>query len=368
MTKTFIALWGTLCLAVATNVAAENAWILLYKNSHYVVVRATGSKLSDTVYLGNTPSYGQWGNAFAFLSGDSASAGYRLNLLDRASGKITRSLAVTGTPLMQLSGPSPDIALIDDAAFYVTMRMVGAPGVEPNSLGGTFDFIRIELTSGTIKTLPLAADLSNPRVVSFNGSPLIYSWNGYTVYQLDAQKAGFRDLVPAQSMVDLLLREKEGQTDGTVATGAFSDYAFLPAKGAFRLSKLGSIQPVLSRNLDTASESSPSLNLGDARETYMIPATFEQQPVLGIVRKIKGDWLFHYVDPDSLRILATVSLSSDVSPKSVIEAPSVDAVYYVNQDTGTIMKSSKTGAETLWDLRSVGSEGFGYVRILDIEP
>ena len=163
-------------IGFSMSVLAEDAWFLQFKKDHHVVMRTIDGQFQRVLDLGYRPTYGESKTTFGFLSRKSVSGAFVLDLVDKGSGEVTHTFPVTGQVLGQLSGPSKDVMIAGNAAELITVRFLDLPSVERNPIGGAFNFNRLDLSQGMLRTYPLPKEAASPRLVDYEGTPVIYTW------------------------------------------------------------------------------------------------------------------------------------------------------------------------------------------------
>jgi hypothetical protein len=352
-------------IGIFNTAQAQDVWVLLHKDSHYLIARSKGNDFHEMLSLGGSQiAYGESSHTFGVISYDAVRATFVVDLLDKASGTLTRSAPLDGHVMGLLSGPSNDVVLTDDALFYLTVRFEDISKAQSNPEASLFDLNRLDLASGRVRKIPLPRDCANPRMIAYAGAPVVYAWNGYGVWQFDAIAWQLVQLVSTEDVVEILQDEKEGKLNGRVKHGAWADYAFVADAGAFRLSKLGDLHHVLDADLKPIS-ALPSIHLGSAADLKVFSATFEARPVVGVLRKREDSWTVAFLDPVSFETKWETSLGEGAMPNTVF--PTADGqLFYVDQYNGSINKASKRGTSAAWQLDEVEKLGFFEIRILRV--
>jgi hypothetical protein len=346
---------------------AQEAWLLLYQNGHYALATASKAGISGVLNLGEQVSYGESDQLIGVLSNRTSSGTWVLYLVDKASKKVVWSQAVSGHPVGQLSGPSRDVVLTEQFAYFVTIRYgAGNASIEPNAAGGSFDFNRLSLADGSSQSFPLPKECVNPRVVAFGGIPVVYAWEGYGIWKFNSVKPGLDTVVSGEGeeLADIRDREHRLRDTGGVPVGAFADYVPVPGTGVFRLTRYGELVQVLNPDLSYMTPPRPAKKVGFAGAVVRaFPGTFDAAPAVGLVHKEEGTLIFEYVDPATLKAQWRTELAPGAQPYSLF--PADNDVFYVDEQKGGIFKLSKNGTTLVWKLAGTSADLFD-ARILAV--
>ena len=164
-----------LCVYPGTS-SADEAWLLVSRNARHALFHATSSGIERVEPLGDLTIYTDTPDKIALLTRDKAAARGKLVIVDKTTKKVASNCPVYEYPASQLSGPSDDLVLIGNIAYFASVRYaVDGRSITPNSLGGTFDFTSVDSFSCRIESLGLPKDAHNPRVVAENGHVIIHA-------------------------------------------------------------------------------------------------------------------------------------------------------------------------------------------------
>jgi hypothetical protein len=367
MKSLLASLLAVLFAGISSTSFAQEAWLLLYQNGHYTVATASAAGISSVLDLGEQVSYGESDQLIGVMSNKTSYGTWVLYLIDKASKKVVSSQAVSGHPVVQLSGPSRDIVLTDQFAYFVTVRYgTGNASIEPNAAGGSFDFNRLSLADGASQSFPLPKECVNPRMVAFGGIPVVYAWEGYGMWKFNSVKPGLDTVVSGEGddLADIRDREHSLRDTARVPVGAFADYVPVPGTGVFRLTRYGELEQVLNTDLSHMTPPHPSKKVGFAGAVLRaFPGTFDAAPAVGLIRKQDGTLMFVYVDPVTLKTEWRTTLAPGAQPYSLF--PSDNTVFYVDGQKGGIFKLSKDGATLVWKLTGSSADLFD-TRILTV--
>ena len=366
--KSLLTSWLTLLLFGLSDTAfSQSAWLLLHQNGHFTVASASPAGIHNVLDVGEQVTYGQSEQVLGILSNKPAYGEWVLYLIDKSSQRVLSSQVVTGHPVIQLSGPSPDLVLTSQFAYFVTVRYTADnTSLEQNAAGGSFDFNQLSLADGSLRTFPLPKECVNPRVVTFGDAPVVYAWEGYGVWRFNSTKPGLETLVAGQgeSVQDIHAREQALHQTARVPVGAFADYVPIPGAGIFRLTRYGELAQVLSPDLSQVATPRPTMKVGAPGAILRaFPGTFNGITAVGLIRKRDDRLFFVYVDPVALTPKWRTALSPSAEPYSLF--PSDSAVLYVDSDKGGIFKLSSDGATLLWKLNGPNADLFD-TRILTV--
>ena len=351
---------------------AGELWLLLsHESGQDTVVVPAGSALRTVASPGRVASYGQSDRMLGFLSYEMPLARHVLTLVDKPTQGVAASVLIDMNanvhPVRWMSGAILNLVLTDQFAYFVSYTYTeGDSGPNRNPSGGIFDLDRVTLADGKLEQFPLPSECVNPRVVDFEGMPLVYSWEGYGVWKFDAAKHRLVTLVSTRDVGDIVDREggaKYGRKGP--ATAVFSDYVLVPGAGAFRLSRVGELQQVLNANLTLMSLPRRSVKVANAGEQpEILLGRFHGAPAIGVVRTL-GDHLdFEYVDPTTFKVEWEATLPKSASIPSLY-ALSDNAVIYLDQATASIDRMTPEGTTSLQKVDA--DEAVHGVRVLSIE-
>jgi hypothetical protein len=350
-------------------VHAGESWLLLpQQNGGDTVAVPLGSALRTVATPGSIASYGQTDRVLGLLSYQPLLARHVLTIIDKASQEVTASVLIDMDenvhPVRWLSGAVLNLVLTEQFAYFVSYTWRDGDS-EPhrNSNGGFFDFDRVTLVSGKLEQFPLPAECVNCRLVDFEGTPLIYAWEGSGVWKFDAKRS-LVTLVSARDVKDILDREGDAKYGGRRKVAA-ADYVMVPGAGVFRLSRLGELQQVLNADLTPVGLPRRTVKVaGAGQNPEILLGRFHGSPAIGVVRNVSDHLEFEYVDPATFKFEWQAIL-----PRSVI-IPSLyglsdDAVVYLDQATSSIDKTTPEGTTVMQKL-SANAAQFGF-RILSID-
>lgn len=311
---------------------SQDVYVLRFEEDAHFVARVSQRAVSDVLTVGRVAVYGASERAIAVLSHKAAAGGYILDILDLSTGTVTASWPVDADPVMQLSGPSRDIVLSDAFAYFLTIKH--------SDVGASFHFNQLSLLDGYIRTLPLPARFANPRLTDFEGTPLLYSWNGFGVVRFDPLTQRFEELVSRVDVADVVSKEEMGKRSGKISASAFADHVAVSGAGVFRLSKFGNLHQVLNPDLSPL-DADRSMPLGSAENILrLFETTFDDRPAIGVVRKVNGRLQLAYIDAERLSVVGKRVLPRGVVPQSIVGSTH-NAVFYIDRSAGSIMRISK---------------------------
>lgn len=369
--KRHMALILLLCsLAVPGLSAAQQAWLLLHTAEDAAIYRAEKGGMHQVTRVGHSVIYGETERSLAVISQRTPADQILLQIIDKRNETTTSTWSLQGFPVQQLSGPSRDVALTDKFAYYVAVRF-GKDGrtLEANELGAHFDFYRISLANGRLDRFPLPPECANPRVITFNGVPLVYSWNGYGMWRFDTKRSELTALLLRRDIDDTIVSDDADALASTKA-GSFADYVAVPSVGLFRISRLGGLKQVLDAGLTRMTVSRAMLNLGQRGDVIRaFPGTADGRPVIGVLIAREDERRFAAIDSLSMRVIREFVLPKEAVLDSV--AISRDgAVAYLDRETIALRRVVRgDDIETLWTVTGrVPPEYMEYARIISLDP
>jgi hypothetical protein len=306
---------------------SQDIFLLLAKEGTHSILKVDKGAVIKTFSVGQAAVYGASEHAIATLSYKSAAQGYRLEVIDMSTDKVTASWPVSTEPVMQLSGPSRDIVLSDSFAYFMTIHRDDARAA--------FLLNQLSLADGSLRTHPLPAKFANPRLTDFEGTPLLYSWNGFGVFRFDPVAQGFEELVSRVDVADVISDEKRAARSGQVHPYAFANHVAVSGAGVFRLSTLGSLHQVLNPDM-TPLDSDRSIQLGSAENILKLFATtFKDRPAIGVLRRVDGKLRLACLDTMPLKVLWETGLPDGAVVDSVVGSRR-NAMFYVDRTSGSI--------------------------------
>jgi hypothetical protein len=351
---------------------ADQSWLLLsHQSGQDTVAVPVGSALHTIATPGRVVSYGQSGRVLGFLSYESPLARHVLSIVDKPTQQVMATVLINMDenvhPVQWMSGAILNLALTNRFAYFVSYtHSEGDRGPDRNRSGGIFDFNRLTLADGKLEQFPLPKECVNPRVVDFEGIPLLYAWEGFGVWKFDAAKHSLVTLVSTGDVSDIINREGNARYVRSGREAAiFSNYVMVPGAGAFRLSRVGELQQILNADLTLVSLPRRTVkvaNVGEQPEILL--GRFHSAPVIGVVRNL-GDHLdFKYVDPATFDVEWETTL-----PKSA-DIPSIyglsdNAVVYLDQATASIARLTLQGTTVMQKVSA--DEALSGVQILSID-
>ena len=365
-----------LCYALLTGFCgvalAGESWLLLSAQSgEESVVVTAGSTLRTMATPGRVASYGQYNRELGFLSYQTPLARHVLTLVDKSTQQVTVSQLIDMNadvhPVRWMSGPILNLVLTDQFAYFVSYTHTeGESGLNRNQSGGIFDLDRVTIADGKLEQFPLPEECVNPRIVDFEGIPLVYSWEGFGVYEFDVAKHRVVTLVSTNDVRDIIDREGDAKyrRQGP-ATAIFSNYVMVPGAGAFRLSRVGELQQVLNSNLTPTRLPRRTVKVASTGEQpEILPGRFHGVPVIGIVRTLSDRLDFEYVDPVTFNVVWHITLPKSANIPSLYGL-SNNTVIYLDQAAASIEKVTEQGTTVM---RNVSADEALYgVKILSVD-
>lgn len=177
------------CVALtflATSLHASEGWLLVDKSGRYELVYATANGLQTVAELGDLVIYASPPDRIGIITRDKKAQTGKLLVVDKATRAVTGEWTLDLYPGSQLLGPSEEMALVGDAAYFASVRYA-SNGVdfEPNTEGGFFDFNRMSLADGAIDSFALPREFTNPRIVVVGATVYLFPNNSSPAWKLD---------------------------------------------------------------------------------------------------------------------------------------------------------------------------------------
>ena len=345
--------------AVPGAACAQQAWVLLAGGDQGDIYRAEeGGGLRHVARVGNSVTYGETESALAVISRRTYADPMLLQIFDKKTEKTIVQWPLPGFSVLWLSGPSRDVALTDEFAYYVSIRYAAdGRSPEPNELGGNFDLYRVALADGKSDRYPLSPECANPRVVAFAGSPVVYSWGGSRVWVFDSG---------ASPLEALALRDVADEPSPP-RMGRVADYAVIADIGVFRVSRSSVLTQVLDARLQSIGART-TLDLSPKGIVIrIIPARFGNQPAVGLLIEKKSELRYVAVDPASLKVLRELVLPQHAVLDSITVALD-GSITYVDQQAAQIRRIVDDRVETLWTLERGASPETHYpTRVMSLQ-
>ena len=353
-------------------VLADSSWLLLsHQSGEDTVVVPVGGALRTVATPDRVASYGESGRVLGFLSYEMLLARHVLTIVDKPTQEVTNSVLInmdaSVIPVRWMSGPILNLVLTDRFAYFASYSYTQGGGrPDLNRTGGVFDLDRVTLADGKLEQFPLPKECVNPRVVDFEGIPLVYSWEGFGVWKFDVAKRGVITLVSTSDVGDIIDREGNARyVRRGPESAVFSDYVLVPRAGAFRLSRVGELQQILNADLTPVSLPRRTVKVANTdagEQPEILLGRFHGVPAIGVIRTL-GDHLdFKYIDPATFKVEWETTLPKSASIPSIYGL-SDDAVIYLDRATASIDKLTQQGTTVM---QTVSADVNG-VKILSID-
>jgi hypothetical protein len=361
MKTVVILLAGFTALAAASVLHAQEAWLLLSRSGQYELERAADGKLESVMNIGSVAAYGESPQALAFIHHDPTTREYRLDVLDKASRRVTATYPVEARLQAHSGGVVQDLVVTPRYVYFAAIRLNSAHQVSLNSLGGRLDLNQISLSDGTLKSFPLPPACHTARLVDYDGAPLVYAWNGYGVWKLDEVTMALVPMVQERDVEDIVASERgDCGCKRSPGPGPFADDVAIPGAGVFRLSRTGKLQQLLDAHLGLVSQPRLTVDLGlelgrDGQFATLFRSTVNGHAVIGVLGVRSGQMLFEYRDPSSLQLTWQARLPASAGALGAGNLATVaDGVLFVDPGQGTIVKATAAGGpQVLWNLHQL---------------
>jgi hypothetical protein len=214
MKKLLRCLAGTcLMVAMAPCFGAEG-WLLIGKDGRQSLVYGTDAGFQAIASLGNVTLYNNADNFIGLVTRDYITRAGKLLVVNKKTKTVEISWPVYTVPSSQLLGPSGDLLLLDEFAYFVSVR-VDSEGqlLEPNPRGGLFDLTKISIKSGDVEMYPLPRELTSPRVSGLDGTLVVYSENDALMWTLDETEKSVQPIAGKLRSKVLNLVRSDGRPD-----------------------------------------------------------------------------------------------------------------------------------------------------------
>ncbi len=213
-------LFAAVALAfLATSLHASEGWLLVNKSGRYELVYATAQGMQTVAELGDLTIYANPPDRIGIITRDKKAGTGQLLVVDKATRAVTSTWTLDLYPGSQILGPSEEMALVGNAAYFASVRY--APdGVdfEPNAAGGYFDFNRMSLADGAIDSFALPREFTNPRIVVIGTTVYLFPNNSSPAWKLD--EANGRVVKAQEDIVNPHILKDAGAGPLQVAVGA----------------------------------------------------------------------------------------------------------------------------------------------------
>jgi hypothetical protein len=358
--------------SVCETALADESWLLLsHQSGQDSVVVTVGNALRTIATPGRVASYGQSGHVLGFLSYQNTLARHVLTLVDKTTQAVTASVVIDMDenvhPVQWMSGAILNLVVTDRFAYFVSYTAgEGASGPGRNSKGGLFDLDRVTLADGKLEQFSLPKDCVNPRLVDFEGMPLVYSWEGFGVAKFDVTKHALVPVVSTGNVGDIIEREGSARyTRRGPEMAIFSDYVMVPGAGAFRLSRVGDLQQILDADLKLVHLPRRTVKVADIGDQPEIRLSrFHGTPVIGVVRTLSDHLELKYIDPATFHVEWETTLPKSANIASLYGL-SDNAVLYFDQATASIDRLTPQGTTVMQKVNA--EEALYGVKILSID-
>lgn len=188
---------------------AAEGWLLVSKDGRQSLVYASTAGFHPIASLGHITIYDNAGPKIALLTRDNALRGGSLQIVDKRMRRVELTWPVYVFPASQLLGPSEDLLLLEEYAYFVSVRFdsTGQP-IGPNSLGGYFDLTRVSLKIGDVESFPMPREITNPRLTGIGDRPIIYSSNGKYTWSFEEETHSVA-LIAGKYRANLAARQRD---------------------------------------------------------------------------------------------------------------------------------------------------------------
>jgi hypothetical protein len=207
--KRQIAVLVAFSLAGSASIASANeAWLLVSRDAHHVLVHATDAGFKTVQRLGDLTVYANANGKLAVLSRDKVAQKGSLLVIDKKTRKVEANWPVDAYPVSLLVGPSEEMILSDGAAYFASVRYASdGLSIDRNILGGTFDINRVSLADGTLESFPIPEEVNYPKLVLADGVVMVRTTTTAKVWAFDAARGELQEMSgmpPSKGQVETL--------------------------------------------------------------------------------------------------------------------------------------------------------------------
>lgn len=362
-TPLFLALCLALCAVVNGPAKGAQGLLLISADGRYALAKADARGIHTVASTSTRATYGQSRALVALLSRDNATTS-RFQAYDKTTFRPVYEWSAPGLPASQLSGASPDVVLTDRYAYFITIINTpqgprAGPGLTP------FDFHRLTLADSSLQTVPLPLGCANPRLTSIDGAPYLYSWDGETVWKYETTSGKFVTVVSSDDLDESSIASASAIPQPSLPP--VSDYAIVPQAGIFRLSREGTLKQIVQSDLISFPTNVPAIGIPSAGKVLRLYTGPDQKrPTIGLLKQLPGEKQFYSLDAMTRKVQWSAVVRQSVAIDSV-QIGGDGAVYYVDADTVTVLRTLKESTREVWDLRMAGGSVDGQAtRILSV--
>jgi hypothetical protein len=181
-----LVLSGIALAGLAAPLRASEGWLLIDRSGRDALVYATGSGMQTVAELGDLTIYANAPDRIGIITRDKKAGTGQLLVVDKATRSVTSTWALDLYPGSQLLGPSEEMALVGDSAYFASVRYAeNGVDFEPNAEGGYFDFNRMSLADGAIDSFALPREFTNPRIAVAGTTVYLFPDNSSPAWKLD---------------------------------------------------------------------------------------------------------------------------------------------------------------------------------------
>jgi hypothetical protein len=346
--KSWIMAAAFAAMAAATASAGEY-WVSIQDGDREAVVVLEPERHVTVLRHEATALFGESAAHVALISYNTAAAQCQLRIIDKKSRQTLAVWPVPDTPVRNLSGAVPDIVLVDDAAFVLTHSWPLSASATPvrNERGGFFNLARIALRTGRTTLLPISDVVANPRLASFDGTPVVLAWAGYSVLKLSADGESVDTVIDRATLFSQLPEERAERERRTLPFNARADYVAIPGGGIFRMSKLGMLQRVADTRLSALRPPFASLALGPAQfHERLLAMESSKEPAIAVVRREQDVRTLTVIDGAALTEKWRRDLPLAVSSWSLVAAGD-DTLLGIDAENAAVVRITRGGIETV---------------------
>lgn len=247
MKRPIMLLIGFVLASMSMASARMEGWILIYDTNGHALIHTKGGGIRTVARLGDLTVFGNTPNKVAVLTRDKVTRNGRILVVDKQSTKVEASWPTNLYPTSLLSGPSEELILRDDSAYFCSIRFASdEASIDANSLGGTYDLNVVSLATGKIRSIPIPPEIESPHLLARGEAILLFS--GERIWRLEEDVNSFSEIDSKAFAFEKLARgERAAAASRAAERGAMANSSkVLPGSAvAFVDAKTGSVRELL---------------------------------------------------------------------------------------------------------------------------
>jgi hypothetical protein len=167
-------LFGALIASIASHSFGADAWLVIEGQGQTSLVHASEHRFEVIEAPGRVMVFANAGARVGAITYDHPTRLSHLLLVDEKTQKIEAIWPLAEFPASQLMGPSEDLVVQGDHAYFISVRYASdGSTIERNDLGGAFDLIRVSIKNGKEEKISIPKESANPRLSTVGGTVVI---------------------------------------------------------------------------------------------------------------------------------------------------------------------------------------------------